>query len=205
MGLEELGTAQVFEMPLSVEHALVYDCAGPWKTKADAQLRVAIAMPFHRNGNHPRDFFPPANIYADEFFEVDRREERLLMGKVRETHPGAGHSIKGNRFYYQTGLQKGKKLGGEFHRLRKEIIFPMQGSLNAEIEDIYGGKKEFELNTGSALYLPPFLLHSFEVQEDCILGISSNTMFILHDGEEEIFVPDTYSRESFKELQKRYS
>ena len=46
MGLEELGTAELFEMPANVYNVGLYPLGGPWKTKADANLYVGFAMPF---------------------------------------------------------------------------------------------------------------------------------------------------------------
>lgn len=207
--LEELGrNLSIDEREISVRGVNVYPLQGPWKTKADANLRVGFAMPFlgyDLNGMCTLETMLPNGLDAEDFFAIDSNEEEKLREAVQEKHPDFTENISGARFYFQTGLKRRKNLAGEFHRLRREILFPIEGELEAKMQDVYGDERKFVLQQGQGVYVPPFILHSYRTRKSCVLGVFANTMFVFHRPKGDIYVTDTYSPQDFEELKKHYS
>ena len=103
--------------PPSIENIIKIEAKGPWKTKSNADLRVLFAMP---------------QEYLLEFLKYDKDELKYLS-----------RDIKGMRIYSVKGLRKGSKGGEEFHRVRNELIFGLNGVFDIECEDVYRNKKSF--------------------------------------------------------------
>lgn len=149
-----------------------------WQTKSGGELRVRFAIPHA--------------AVQEEFLGYNDAE----LAKV----PG---NIRGMRGYNVTGLPKGQVGGTEYHRIREEMVFGIGGRVRWECEDLLGNKREFILDPDSGVWMPPFILHTYETLEDGSgLFILANTLFFLEDGTE---VSDTYPREDFLELQKKHS
>ncbi len=161
--------------PLTVESVIEIETKGPWKTKSDAELRVLFAMPH-------------ANLL--EFLRYDENE----LGQLPE-------NIKGLRSYSVRGIRKGNKGGIEFHRIRKELLFGLEGVFNIECEDVYGNKKDFELDSQRGIYIPSFVLHTYKTIEDGGLLVIANTLFNPDDPRTH----DSYSQETFRWLQGQYN
>ncbi len=162
------------KQPPKVSDAKTIPSRGPWVTKAGAELSVAFA-------------FPQTDV--SDYFSYDEEELAMLP-----------ENIKGLRCYKQRGLKRGTEGGGEFHRIRKELLFVFEGALDMEIEDVYGDRRHCILNPESGLYLPPFLLHSFTTLKDSMLFVVANTLF----NPENRLTHDSYSREAFEALKKQY-
>ena len=111
MSQEELKFA--CEKPLSntdsIEYVSEIEARGPWKTKSDAELKVLFAMPYEK---------------LLEFLKYDENELRQLP-----------ENIRGLRSYSVKGLRKGSLGGMEFHRIRKELLFGLEGVVDVECED----------------------------------------------------------------------
>ena len=89
----------------------------------------------------------------------------------------------------------------EFHRVRKEMIFVLDGLIDFEFEDVYGRTAGMRLDPGKGLYLPNLIMHSYDVKNYSQLVVLANTLFEPDDPS----TYDTYSSEAFKKLQYQYS
>jgi len=147
---------------------------GPWPTKSGGLLNVLFALPVLEIRNR--------------FFQYDEKElDRIPV------------DIRGLRVYTVRGLPKGGIGGGEFHRVRSEIIICLAGRVIFGLEDLFGGKLIFPLNaTTNVMYIPPFILHTYcTAEENSSLLVIANTLF-------EPDIPqthDTYSEEEFRRIQ----
>lgn len=155
-----------------------FQAKGPWKTKSDANLQVLFKL--------------PRQELSTRFFHYDPSELR---------HMPKGFDIRGLRAYTVRGIKKGKVGGTEFHRIRHEILLGLEGRVRVECEDVFKRKREFEVNERSGLYIPPFILHTYEAMDDSGLFVLANTLFNPEDSRTH----DTYSNETFHELQARYA
>ena len=71
--------------------------------------------------------------------------------------------------------------------------------LKWECEDIYRNKTEFILTQENGIWMPPFILHTYEVLENNSgLFVVANTLFVPDDPRTH----DTFSADKFRELQK---
>jgi len=146
---------------------------GPWKTKSDGDLMIAFALSLKND--------------LQKFFKYDTRE----MKKIPD--------IRGLRCYTINNLSKNKIGGGEFHRLRQEIVFALEGSVRWECEDLHGQKIDIILNSQNGVWIPPFILHSYQVlEEGSKLVAIANTLFDHNDPQTH----DTFSSSEFQKLQK---
>ena len=146
---------------------------GRFKSKSGGTLEVAFAMP---------------EDLAREFFSADPKE-LAISTKMR----------LGFREYVVRSLPKGSIGGTEFHRIRQEIVFGLEGKTRWICEDLFGNRREFMLEAHTGLWQPPFLLHTYEVLEDNSgIAVIANTLFDPND--QKTF--DTYSRELFLDLQR---
>ena len=150
---------------------------GPWETKSGGELNVLLSFPINL-------------IYA--FLQYDKRELKNMP---------EGWDIRGFRKYSVRALPKGRVGGGEFHRIRREIIIGLEGEVNFELEDINGNVRNHIIDITSGTYIPPFILHSYEVlKENSGLLITCNTLF----DPDNPRTHDTYSRETFRKLQDQF-
>src|SRR3989344_4735726 len=101
--------------------------------------------------------------------------------------------IRGKRCYLVSNLPEDQIGGTEFHRVRQEIVFVKRGSVLWECEDLRGNKKAEILESGDAVYMPPYILHTYYVLENgTTLGVFCNTLFPLPSNSA---TNDTYSLE----------
>lgn len=160
--------------PLSVDDIVEINPQDPWITKSEGNLCVLFA-----------------SNYLDmiNYLDCDQSELSSLI-----------EDINGFRAYFIDGLQKDSRGGMEFHRVRKEILFVMQGSVHLECEDVYRNKKEFALESKKGIFIPPFILHSYDIlKDDTNLLVFANTLYNSNVPQTQ----DTYSKEVFKTLQER--
>lgn len=146
---------------------------GPWSTKSKGLLNVFFSIPF--------------NVIQKKFLQYSASE----LQKISE-------DIRGFRMYMVKDLQSGNTGGQEYHRVRQEIIFGLTGTTFWRFEDLFGQEKEFKLTPGFGLWIPPFIIHTYNVMENCSsLLVLANTLYDAN--KEETY--DTYSVKSFRELQ----
>lgn len=105
------------------------------------------------------------------------------------------------KIYTVRGVPEGNVGGREFHRIRAEIIFGLEGRFDFECEDVYGGKRQFTVDPAHGMTILPFMLHTYVAKElDSGLVVLCNT---LYDGHNPL-TRDTFSREMFRKLQEKF-
>lgn len=162
--------------PARIEEVRELNARGPWTTKSGGTLNVAVTFPF--------DII---QLFINTYDEGE-------LKKIPE-------DIRGFRIYTVRNLPIGRVGGTEFHRIRREIAFGLEGRIRWECEDLYGKKKEFIMTPKTGLVIPPSIIHTYEVLEDKsgIFAVA-NTLFNADDPRTH----DTYSHDSFCQLQKNY-
>ncbi|MDA2935765.1 WxcM-like domain-containing protein [Patescibacteria group bacterium AH-259-L05] len=161
--------------PAAVDDVKVIKARGPWKTKSNGELMVLYAL---------------AYVDIDAYFEYDDKELARIPGDIR-----------GLRSYTVRNLSEGELGGNEFHRIRKEMVFVLEGSVRWGCVDLFGGGAEFIITPENGVFVPSFILHTYEVlEEGSGLLVIANTLFDSEDPRTH----DTYSLEKFHELQKQY-
>ncbi len=183
---EDFAAIPTLMRPPSVEQVLELDSivnpetGKPWLTKSGAELKVLAALPY---------------LWMQRFTTYDPNELRSMPEKF---------DIRGFRVYEVDRIPKGKIGGTEFHRIRQEIIFCTEGTVDWECEDIYGKTRTFRLGKDKSIYMPPFIKHSYRTPEDgpesSGLSIICNTLFDPKDKRTH----DSFSQEVFEELQKYF-
>jgi dTDP-4-dehydrorhamnose 3,5-epimerase-like enzyme len=149
---------------------------GPWETKSGGQLNVLFDIQLEDLRSH--------------YFNY----EKLELDKII-------HDIRGLRSYQVDNLQAGAIGAQEWHRIRNELVFVTKGSIKWTCEDIYGQKLEFILNKDIGIWVPPFILHTYEsLQDNSTLLVVANTLYL----PDEPTTHDTFSASDFTNLQKQY-
>jgi len=149
--------------------------AGPWITKSNAELSVSISL----DNNDLGYFF--LNFSSKYKYQRDP-------------------DIRGLRIYRVSGIPVGTIGGTEFHRQRQEMVWCVRGKVEWVCEDIYGATKEYVLENGSGVWMPPFILHTYSaLLPDSELLVLCNTTFDAQDPRTH----DTWGTEVFSGLQKR--
>ncbi len=163
------------DRPSNVNDVIEFEVRGPWMTKSNAELQVLFSLPYSE---------------ALKYLEYDEKELERIQKDIR-----------GLRSYTVRNLKIGNKGGMEFHRVRKEIIFGLEGYVRLELEDFYKGKKDISLNSHKGIYIPPFILHTYDaVENNSGLLIIANTLFDPDDDKTH----DTFSEKIFREIQEQY-
>ncbi|QQG46263.1 MAG: WxcM-like domain-containing protein [Candidatus Niyogibacteria bacterium] len=156
-----------------VRDVMSFSPRGPWDTKSGGKLTVLLALPY--------------NKVIQQFFRYDASELAHVPSDIR-----------GFRSYTVMNLPCGRIGGTEFHHIREEIVFCLNGQILWKCEDVHGSIREDTLNIGDGLWMPPYILHTYEVlQPDSGLIVLANTLFTPDDPQTH----DTYSIEEFKKLQ----
>ncbi len=164
--------------------------AGPWKSKSGGDLWVLQKLAYgelHGLTRQMRDL-----VDQHGFFD------NYDLGELR--HMPEEFDIRGFRIYIVKGFKAGKVSGGEFHRIRKEIVFVTEGNVEACFEDVYGSEKRAKMSKGTGYYCPPFTIHAFQCITDGSFVVFANTLFDPDDKRTH----DTYSAEIFRQLQAKY-
>jgi len=160
----------------TVNDVQIIKTRGPWNTKSGGKLNVVFAIPL-------------ATV-QDRFLHYEAAELRRVPGDIR-----------GLRAYTVHDLPNGRIGGTEWHRIREEMVFALEGSVRWVCEDLLGGKKDLLLDPSVGVWMPPFILHTYEAKEERSgLFIVANTLFVPDDPRTH----DTYSMETFRELQAEY-
>lgn len=159
----------------SIIDAHIINPLGPWPTKSKGQLIVLSAIPIAE---------------LQKFLKYNHDE----LAKVPINIRGLRHYLVGNLPLNGIG-------GGEFHRIRREIVFAITGEVKWECQDLYGEHSTTTLNEKQGISLPPFLLHSYTVTKpQTTLLVVANTLFIPNDPRTH----DTYSAEEFEQLKSQH-
>ena len=86
-----------------------------------------------------------------------------------------------------------------------QCFLNITGKINFKFEDVYGGEEEIDLSPGSAVIIPPFVMHTLNFLEDSSIGCRANTLFFFDYEGQRMAVPDAYSRESFERLKAHFN
>jgi len=161
--------------PPSVHDIRELQLTGPWRSKSGGLLSVPFALPYAQ---------------AMDLFDYDPAE---LVRIPRD--------IRGLRMFVLEDMPAGGVGGGEFHRIRVEIVFTVRGSVRWVCEDLHGGRKEFLSAHDRILHFPPFILHTMEALEpESAVVVIANTLFDPDDPATQ----DTYPAAQFRALQEHY-
>jgi hypothetical protein len=161
--------------PSTIDDVREIPTNGPWPTKAGGALTVPLA-------------WTPSE--TAEFLRCDPAElQRIAV------------DIRGMRIFAINNVPQGRVGGGEFHRIRKEVIILTVGGVRVDCEDLYGKRKQVALShRGRSIYLPPFILHSVTFdQPDSAITCVANTVFVPEDPRTH----DSYPESEFRRMQRR--
>ena len=159
-------------MKTSVRDVRILKPMGPWKTKSNGQLFVLSALSFQELQNF---------LYYPE-------EE---LAKIASDIRGLRHYCIQNLPFHSVG-------GGEFHLIRQEIIFTLNGKLKWTLEDTAGEKININCQQNDGIWLKPKIIHQYEVlEESSSIMVLANTLFNPEDSRTH----DTYGKEDFRCLQ----
>ena len=148
---------------------------GPWTTKSNGELMVLFALNY---------------VDLQKFFSYDEDELKRIP-----------EDLRGFRIYTVRNLPKPEIGGGEFHRIRQELVFGLEGSVNWSCQDVYGQSREFVITPEIGVWVPPFILHTYQVREkNSGLLVIANTLYNHDDSRTH----DTYGLNKFRELKKQY-
>lgn len=159
--------------PARVSDVDVSTTIGPWHSKCHGDLLVPVMLPFEQ---------------ARRFLEYDTEELARL-----ET------DIRGIRVFYLDHAEAGGMAGNQFHRLRTEIAFVVEGTVHWEFEDLYGGERKLVASQNLSVVIPPFVLHRATFGGDGgTLATLANTIYIREDPRTH----DTYSADQFRGMRQ---
>lgn len=161
----------------TINNVILFKANGPWDTKSGGKLNVILAIPLC--------------VVQNQYFCYEDAELHLVPGDIR-----------GLRIYTVRDLPD-KGIGGqEWHRIREEMVFVLGGSVKWTFEDLFGNQRTFILNPEVGLWMPPFILHSYEALEmGSELLVIANTLFDANDPRTH----DTFPKEDFRKLQTKYT
>lgn len=161
--------------PNTVDQINRLETQGHWRTKSDADLSLLFAF-----DNREYDF-----VRNYDLAEL----QRIPL------------EMRGLRCYTVRGIPCGKTGGKEFHRIRTEVLFGLEGTVGLELEDVFGNIKYLELDSKHGVQIPPFILHTYTAKTDKAgLLVISNTLF----NPNYPLTHDTFSLEAFRRLQEDY-
>lgn len=159
-----------------VEEIQTMPATGPWKTKSGGELMVTMKLPL--------------STVQDQYLAYNEAELRRIP-----------EDIRGLRIYTVRNLPKGEIGGTEWHRVREEMIFILEGSVTWECEDLAGECITYTLTKDEGIWMPPSILHTYTVlEENTGLLVFANTLFV----PENPATHDTYSLQEFREAQESF-
>ena len=152
----------------------VFETGDPWKTKSGGNLATQFGAPG----------IPIRTV--EKYFQY------------RAADLSASKDLKGFRIYTVRDIPEGTIGGTEWHRVRQEMVFALDGKVEWECEDVSGNPRSFVLDRGAGIWMPPYTLHTYKAQvQGSGLLVVANTLFYPKDKATH----DTYSQETFLDLQ----
>lgn len=162
--------------PATINDVKVIELRGPWNSKSGGELSVLFAIPF--------------DVLQEQYFNYKQEELDAIPADIR-----------GLRAYAVRKIPKGSIGANEWHRVRNELVFALGGDVRWTCEDVYGARKEFVLNSGTGIWNPPYVLHTYQAESEGVgVLVIANTLF----DPDNPATHDSNSAESFKELQALY-
>ncbi|MGB4762500.1 MAG: hypothetical protein WBP12_04065 [Candidatus Saccharimonas sp.] len=136
----------------SIEDIKVFNTEGSWSTKSGGSLSVLYKLGYDT---------------VQAFLTYDQKE----LDEV-------GVDIRGLRSYVVENIPKGSVGANEWHRIRNEICFSINGSFRWLCRDVYGNEREFIVDKNSAILTPHHILHTYTALEDnTSISVLANTLF----------------------------
>jgi len=162
----------------TVDDIKTFETRGPWRSKSGGELNVLFAL---------------SKDEVAAFLDMDNPE----FDHVTEV---SGHDIRGLRSYTVSGIQKDAVGGKEWHGVRTEYVRAVQGSVRWDCVDFAGNKREYVLDAGHAVMIPPHILHTYTgLESNTTLQVVCNTLFL----PDEPTTHDTYDIASFLEASQQ--
>jgi len=156
----------------SVSDAQIVRPAGPWRTGSGANLTVPLSMDYSTACNY--------------------------LQSPRSQYSSTPVDIRGFRLYIVRPILKSSCGSTEYHKIREEIVLCISGEVRFSLEDVRGTKQDFHVTPENGLWIPPFILHTYQGEADSSeLIVLANTTF--DHGRKE--TRDTYAWSEFAELQ----
>jgi hypothetical protein len=121
----------------TVKDVQIIERRGPWSTKSGGELNVLFGLPFDQ--------------LKDQYFDYETAE--LL--KIHE-------DVRGLRAYFVSKLPKDAIGANEWHRIRNELVFALNGPVEWTFEDFYAEKETIVLDENNGVWIPNFILHSYK-------------------------------------------
>jgi len=161
--------------PATVDDIRELRMTGPWRRKSGGILSVPFALPY---------------VQAMDIFDYDAAELARLP-----------RDIRGLRMFVLEDMPAGGIGGGEFHRIRIEIVFTVKGRVRWMCEDVYGWYKESHPPRDCIIHFPPFILHTMQsLESGSAVVVIANTLYDADDAQ----TYDTYPVAEFRALQERH-
>ncbi len=175
------GAHTPFRSPPSVDKVYLLPSEGLFSTKSGGVLSVLLTAPL----------LSAQGSTLDEFFTFDSAELASFS-----------HDVRALRLLAITGLKQGAHGGEEFHRARTTLLFPIRGSVDLTVEDVYGKKMAHRLDLKNGASIPPFIFHGYTVvEQDTSLVLLANTRILPNDPQSS----DSYGHLVFECLRSQYS
>ncbi len=168
------GTLRPSRDPKSVAAVTAVERRGPWVSKSGGDLHLLLALPMQG---------------IENFLSYDAEEIARLP-----------EDIRGLRMYSVTKVPSGSEGGGHYHRLRKEIFYPISGVFEVRCEDVWGSKASFLLDRNRGLYVPEFMFHSYRCLDEGGFAVLCNTLF----NPTEPRTHDNFESREFARLKKSF-
>lgn len=180
---EQLGMMKPHKNPATVDDVLELKVQGPWETKSKGQLDKLFELGFD-------------TLFRNGYLDYNQTELSYLPKDIRGLRSYTVHKLQPRQ---NDGTQT---IGGvEYHRIRKELLFVLEGAATIELEDVYGTIRKVQLTPRNGLYIQPFILHTYWIDaNNTRLLVIANTLFDATDDRTK----DTYPATAFRELQKHY-
>lgn len=183
LSIEVLGKLKPVNDPATVDDVVELAVDGPWTTKSKGELDKLFELEFDK-------------LFHGGYLDYNATELSYLPKDIRGLRSYTVHKLQPKQ---NDGTQT---IGGvEYHRIRKELLFVLEGAATIELEDVYGKTKKVSLDQRRGLYIQPFILHTYWIDaNNTRLFVVANTCFNANDERTK----DTYPAPVFRELQKHY-
>lgn len=80
----------------------------------------------------------------------------------------------------------GVERGGHYHKISRELFYVVSGSVIVSLEKD-GCKENKRFNEGDFFEIPPYVIHSMNFDEDCVLVALYDKCVELENGEKDIY------------------
>lgn len=175
------GAHKPFRSPPSVDEVCLLPSDGPFSTKSGGVLSVLWTAPL----------LSAQGPTLDELFTFDDAELAPFS-----------HDVRALRLLTIAGLHQGAHGGEEFHRARTTLLFPILGSIDLTVEDVYKNTVTHRLDVKNGASIPPFIFHRYTaLEEGTLLVLLANTRILPNDPQSS----DSYGRLVFECLRSQYS